>query len=158
VVSPGPGSYNFTANVIGRDQVTWVNTITRMLGYGAVVADVNGTAAYLAGLGSGTPTPTPTGTLVPTPTATRTPRISRIQRGAAEYQQYCASCHDPAAPGFVGESIFGTSLGEIRGALAEVGQMQFLQALLTPRTVGDIARYLRANRRLGGGGGDGGGN
>jgi cytochrome c553 len=67
VVSTGPGLFGFTAYVTGRNQANWVSTITRMIHRGAMVADVNGTAAYLAGLDvqSATPTTTPTATGTP---------------------------------------------------------------------------------------------
>ncbi len=164
-VTNGPGSQGFTSYVSGRDQNTWVNTINRMVGHGAVVNDVNGTAAYLAALGvvAGTPTPTPavpfgtTGTPTFTPTPTTTPRNS-VARGAIAYQAYCASCHEATSTSFVGETVYGSSLGSIREALGEVPQMQFLSALLTRGNTIDIARYLRASRRRGGGGrGEGGG-
>jgi hypothetical protein len=69
-VSAGPGSYGFTANVSGRSQAMWGTTIARMVGYGAAVSDVSGTAAYLAGLGAqsvATPTYTPTSLPTNTP-------------------------------------------------------------------------------------------
>ncbi len=79
VVAAGPGALGFTATVSGRDQVTWVNTIMRMVGHGATVADVDGTAAYLADLGTQPPTPT----AAPTPTGTpgeRPPHRPRLPR------------------------------------------------------------------------------
>src|SRR5262245_20853859 len=69
VVAPGPGVLNFTATVRDRNQAAWAGTIARMVSNGATVADVNGTAAYLAALGA-MPAPTPTATALRTPTAT----------------------------------------------------------------------------------------
>ena len=190
VVSAGPGTNGFTAHVSGRDQATWVNTIGRMRGYGAAVSDVNGTAAYLAGLGAqpgaptDTPTVTPTGTppqdATPTPVGKR-PRPHRTRRphrtwtptplptatpnpgsgngsGAAAYGMYCARCHEPASPGFVGQTVYGASTGDVAEAVAEVPQMQFLQTLVNRGTMAAIAGYLRSvNPGSGGeGNGDGG--
>jgi mono/diheme cytochrome c family protein len=187
VVSAGPGTNGFTSHVSGRDQATWVNTIGRMQGYGATVSDVNGTAAYLAGLGAqpgapiNTPTVTPTGTppqdatatpagkrprprrtrrpmrtSTPTPTPTATPNpVSGNSSGAAAYGVYCARCHEPASPGFVGQTVYGASAGDIAEAIAEVRQMQFLQTLVTRQTMTAIVAYLRSVNP--GGGGDGGG-
>jgi mono/diheme cytochrome c family protein len=161
-----------TYSVNGRDQAAWVGTITRMNTYSAGVSDVNGTAAYLAGLGANAAaTPTATATLpdpqatagTPTPTATPAPAGRRTRRptrtpkptGAAAYGAYCARCHEPASPGFMGGTVYGASAGDIAGAIAEARQMQFLQSVLTRGTISAIARYLRSVNP--GGGGDGGG-
>ncbi|MBI3784226.1 MAG: hypothetical protein HY270_12590 [Deltaproteobacteria bacterium] len=156
-VSSGPGSLGFTSYISGRDQTTWVNTITRMIGHGAVVSDVNGTAAYLANLGQTTgltATPTPTGIPPSTPTPTARPKKTRRVPSAATYQMYCASCHDPSSAGFVGQTIFGATSGDINEALAEVPQMQFLQPLLSSGSIHDITRYLRARGHGSRGGGE----
>ena len=188
VVSPGPGTYGFTANPIpNHDQPTWVMTIKRMQGYGAVVADVNGTAAFLANLAAppgaptDTPTMTPTGTPPPDTTATpvgKRPRPRRTRRprrastptptaspnpgsgnrsGAAAYGMYCARCHEPASPGFVGQTVYGASAGDVAEAIAEVPRMQFLQTLVARTTITAIVGYLRSVNPGGEGNGDGGG-
>ncbi len=238
VVAAGPGMIGFTAYVSGRDQATWVTTITRMMGYGASVSDVNGTAAYLAGLGAQPATPTslptaqrPTATSIPTapparptpvptaqpPTLTPVttapaiaprPRHSRNRRhgpgrfgptpdlqaptatltqtatpapvetatgtptatpsptvtpnptfsgstGGRAYYVHCASCHEPASPGFVGQTIYGASAQDIMEAIGEVVRMQFLRAQVGLSTAQDIAAYLQSINP-GGGQGDGG--
>ncbi len=240
VVAAGPGMIGFTAYVSGRDQATWVTTITRMMSYGASVSDVNGTAAYLAGLGAqaATPTPLPTmqpptatsiptatpaqptpvptaqahvptaqpPTLTPVPTApaitprARHPRSRRHQprlfgttpdlqaptatltqmatatptgtptatpsptvtpnpaiggsTGGTAYYVHCASCHDPASPGFVGQTVYGASAQEIMEAIGEVARMQFLRTQVGLSTIQDIAAYLQSINP--GGQGDGG--
>ena len=70
---------------------------------------------------------------------------------------YCARCHEPASPTFVGETIYGASAGEIAGAIAEVRQMQFLQPLVPRATMTAIAAYLQSVNRGGGGGDNGNG-
>ncbi len=216
VVAAGPGMIGFTAYVSGRDQATWVATITRMMGYGASVSDVNGTAAYLAGLGAqpATPTPLPTAqpptatsiptapaiaprprhsrnrrhgpgrfgptpdlqaptatltqpatptpvetatgtpTATPSPTVTPNPTFSGSTGGRA-YYVHCASCHEPASPGFVGQTIYGASAQDIMEAIGEVVRMQFLRAQVGLSTAQDIAAYLQSINP-GGGQGDGG--
>jgi len=69
VVSDGPGSLGFPVEVGVRSQAYWVRTVNDMIRSGAEVADVDGTAAYLAGLGAQAATPTPT----PSPTPTLAP-------------------------------------------------------------------------------------
>ena len=49
VVASGPGSFGFTAYVSGRDQITWTNTVARMVAHGAVVSDPNGTRPPMMG-------------------------------------------------------------------------------------------------------------
>ncbi len=59
VVSTDSGKVGETQRVNGRSKVRWVASIQSMVRQGAIVDDVDGTAAYLAGLGLPTPTPTP---------------------------------------------------------------------------------------------------
>ena len=81
-VATGPGLLGFTSKINGRSQAMWASTIMRMISSGAAVADVNGTAAYLAGLGVSAPAPTATPTATPiqvstVPTAPVTARPTR---------------------------------------------------------------------------------
>jgi cytochrome c553 len=84
---------------------------------------------------------TPTATPSPSPT----PNVLAPQTaGALAYASYCAACHDPSAPGFVGRTVYGASLPDIAEAISEVPAMQFLRAALSTSTLQSIAAYLES--------------
>ena len=82
--------------------------------------------------------------------------MSGNSSGAAAYGAYCARCHEPASPTFVGQTVYGASAGDVAEAIAEVPQMRFLQPVLSRATMTAIAGYLRSVNPGGGGGGEGG--
>lgn len=54
---------------------------------------------------------------------------------------YCAGCHEPSSPGYVGTEVHGESAHDISEALAEVTSMRSLAGLLSTDEITRIAAY-----------------
>ena len=76
------------------------------------------------------------------PAATVTPTVSAVASGEELYVAYCAACHEPSSPGYVGTEVYGESAHDISEAVADVTAMRSLAGLLSTDEIARIAAYL----------------
>ncbi|MBI5876077.1 MAG: hypothetical protein HZB53_00380 [Chloroflexi bacterium] len=85
------------------------------------------------------PTRTPVPSRTAVPTSTPPPTIG----GRALFDTFCATCHTPGSPAFVGKTVCGDSASDIQEAINEVPTMQFLKGKLSSAGIYAIASYLK---------------